>query len=194
MLLLNTAAIKVASRLGGLRYFYPFLTVAAQVQYTLPNTIVKLESPAWVVDNVGLSNEESEPFDIYNFQDFQALKNADSLPDQCGWYEEENGNILHLEPPFADANRTIRVIAKGFPNELTNSTTLYDGDISQMRPICLLAAADAKLRSRDYNEAKTLSGMADEAIEDVARMESIKNQVDCTRSGQVTPAKALKDF
>jgi len=194
LLLLNAAAVEVAADLGGLKYFYEITTVADQLEYTLPNTITKLESPAWVVDNPGTATEDATPFDIFTFQEFQALKESGGIPDQCAWYSEENSNILNIVPAFDTAGRTIQILCKGYPNVITASVTLYDGDIAQINAVCLRAASLAKFRSRDYREAQALENRAALSVEKAAHMESIKNQSDGFSSAQETPYKELLDY
>lgn len=198
---LNQAALTIAAELGGLEYYYDFQPVGEQQEYTLPNHIIQVRSPAYDIDYINSGIEAVAYLDVLTWNEADAFKSnveddpatPAEYPDRVLRYDAHT-RILRVLPPFegtagvAIPDKTVRLMCWGNPQEFfANDVVLHDGDVNQMNAVALEAASLARIRSRDIQESQFLHARAMEAADNAAKAKSIKNRITRVRMGQDTP-------
>lgn len=190
---INSAAVNIASRLGGILYVLTAgVTIASQADYTLPNTVKKIRYLE-LVDTTVTPNTVTF-IDVVPYEQFRRINDPDASSYPFAWFRPETG-VLHIEPAPTTSGLEIRLLCWGMPNALYDgSTTLFDGDLAQLNAITQEAASLARIKTRDLEEAALLHQRAMESCEAAAAMISGNNQVEKLNVGRHTHLTRLRRF
>ena len=187
---LNRAAIKVAGKLGGLKFFYTTPITVDVKDQVLADHITNVGTTIYMVTNIDpiALTEDRDFYNVVDKHEFHALRAKDSTL-KLAYYQRENGNILHIDPVIAVAGN-IEMVAYGLPEDYSVDT--LSTDISQLNAIVEEAASILRIRSRDFQEVGLLHQLAKESVEDAAMMESRKNETDRIQMAQNSPRSRLR--
>lgn len=193
-LAINSAALFVASKLGGIFYVdNTLLTVAGQFDYVMPNQIFDIRHMELVTPGVTPNAETVEYVDVVPYETFRQIQAGGNSTARFAYFIPETTQ-LHIEPAPTVDGLQIRLLCFGFPNQLTRSITLYDGNIEQVNAVAFEAAAQLREKTRDDVTAERLHNRALEYIESAAQTNSSRRSVKRIQIGQNTPPTHMRRF